>query len=319
MGDHLLTIIITFLNEGDEVGNTLDSIISTAVTNPNIILINDASDDEYPYSNILLKYNNVTYIKNETRLGVASCRNMGVNLCTSPYFLLLDAHMRFYDQGWDNKLIKVLNENHNSLICSQTKVLRKNNEGNVYADVPSKQHFGAYIDPKDLSARWNKYDICEQDDIIEIPCVLGAAYAMNKKYWEYLRGLDGLLSYGMDEQLLSIKVWLEGGRCLLIKKFIVGHVYRDVFPYHISNKELIYNRLLIAELFFPSVIKKKIFSLYQVYSNELYTESNIMLKKNKQYIQMYKKYLKSIFKNNISFFLKKNNKINTKNNSLSSS
>ena len=89
MKNKQLTIIIPFLNEGEEIANTLFSIKDTVTEMPNILLINDASTDEYDYQSIAEQYN-CEYIQHEKRLGVAESRNEGVRICGTPYFLLLD-------------------------------------------------------------------------------------------------------------------------------------------------------------------------------------------------------------------------------------
>lgn len=90
-----LTVIIPFLNEKTEVENTLNSLISHTNESINIIVINDASNDGYNYDMLEKKFN-ITYIKNKERMGVAKCRDLGISKMTTKYFLLLDAHMRFY-------------------------------------------------------------------------------------------------------------------------------------------------------------------------------------------------------------------------------
>ncbi|WP_285820770.1 glycosyltransferase family 2 protein [Bacteroides acidifaciens] len=52
-----LTIIIPFLNEGEEIANTLSSIQDTATGMPTILLINDASTDGYNYRTAAEQYN----------------------------------------------------------------------------------------------------------------------------------------------------------------------------------------------------------------------------------------------------------------------
>ena len=46
--------------------------------------------------------NSVISLENEVRMGVAASRDYGINYCTTPYFLLLDGHMRFYDAAWSS-------------------------------------------------------------------------------------------------------------------------------------------------------------------------------------------------------------------------
>ncbi|MDR2409006.1 MAG: glycosyltransferase, partial [Bacteroidales bacterium] len=107
MSKTYLTVIIPFINEKYEVENTLESIRSHSEENIDIILINDASDDNFDYQTVAEKYQ-TTYILNEKRLGVAASRELGIKLCRTAYFLLLDAHMRFYDDIWYQRIIAEL-------------------------------------------------------------------------------------------------------------------------------------------------------------------------------------------------------------------
>ena len=69
------------------------------VTASTFLVINDGSYDGFPYGEQLASCG-VHYVLNRTRRGVAASRDLGVRLCRTPYFLLLDAHMRFYDATW---------------------------------------------------------------------------------------------------------------------------------------------------------------------------------------------------------------------------
>lgn len=84
------------------------------------------------------------------------------------------------------------------------------------------------------------------NSLIEVLCVIGTPYACSSEYWKLINGLDGLITYGTEEELLSLKVWLEGGRCLLLRDWVVGHIYRDEFPYEVPRVDVVYNRLFVA-------------------------------------------------------------------------
>jgi len=43
---------------------------------------------------------------------------------------------------------------------------------------------------------------------MKVPCILGDSYASSKKFWKKIKGLNGLKSFGLDEQYLSLKTWL---------------------------------------------------------------------------------------------------------------
>lgn len=123
---------------------------------------------------------------------------------------------------------------------------------NVVVNKKQNITYGAYLHNDETNpypSRWNYYDPAPNKSIVDIACVLGASYTTNKTYWQYLRGLNGLRSYGRDEELISLKVWLEGGSCKLIKDISMGHVYRPSMPYEFFPTDMVYNILYISELF----------------------------------------------------------------------
>lgn len=74
------------MNEGEGVRNTVSSIREYSKNQEvTIILINDASDDKFNYAEVANEFD-TEYVKNQTRLGVAASRDLGVELCTPPIF-----------------------------------------------------------------------------------------------------------------------------------------------------------------------------------------------------------------------------------------
>jgi len=291
-----LTIIIPFLNEGVEVLRTVESIRETATESPAILLINDASEDDYDYRAVAEKYN-CTYILHENRMGVANSRQEGVEKCKTEHFLLLDGHMRFYDKGWDKLLLEHLQNNPRALICCQNRTLYKKDDGEIYEKESYRRGYGAYIDFSNFRAKWNYVDPAPFSNIAEIACVYGAAYACNKTYWNRLHGLNGLQTYGSDEQFISMKVWMEGGKCLLTKDVTAGHIYRETFPYEVAKAHIAYNQLYIEELLLPYPIKEKLFANQTRIHNRIFSESYQTLKNNYKEVKTEKEYLKSILGN----------------------
>ncbi|MCM1312420.1 MAG: glycosyltransferase [Roseburia sp.] len=264
-----LTIIIPFVNEGDEVENTIISILDNSNNDVEIIVINDASDDNIDYEQKLRKYP-IRYTCNHKRIGVAASRDKGVRLCETDYFLLLDAHMRFYNSGWVHSIVQELNKNSELLLCAQTKVLKKEN-GIIIENQHFRNYWGAYVNFYTpicfLEAQWTYSDWSlpkEKRDAQIIPCILGAGYATSKSYWLYLCGLEGLLSYGSDEVLISMKVWLAGGQCKLMPNVVIGHIYRCSSPYEHYTERRIYNRIFISQLLCSVTIQKKLFAIEKI-------------------------------------------------------
>lgn len=308
-----LTVIIPFLNEGEEVKNTVDSMLQHSKNNVDILLINDASEDDYDYAQIA-NTPDITYIENEKRLGVARSRDLGVERCNTPYFLLLDAHMRFYDSEWVDAIVSALEKNDRILLSCRTKVLWKEN-GIVTESTAAPATYGAHInfhqEGDGLSTEWSMKCLKSEDEtaeIINIPCILGAAYAASKRYWQYLKGLSGLLYYGSDEPYISMKVWLEGGECKLLKNIVVGHIYRKEFPYQVENKFTLYNKLLIAAVLLPPDLKNNVFSKLKQTYVDVFEEAYGLLLKKKNNVTELKSYYQQIRTKDFSLIVNLNAK-----------
>lgn len=312
MEKKMLTIIIPFLNERYEVENTVRSILEHSANNVEIMLINDASDDGFDYKSIVKKYP-VTYIENEERMGVATSRDLGVELCQTPYFLLLDAHMRFSNDLWVNRIIGELEADQRTLLCCQTRILEFKN-GILIERRDCYLSYGAYVGLHGghtlIEPSWvmREPEGTSHLQTMPIVCVLGAGYACSKKYWQYLKGLEGLKYYGTDEAYISIKVWMEGGSCKLLKDAAIGHIYRTgKTPYKTGMHFRLYNRLLIIELFIPKKYKKELFSRLRLFFYEVLPESLLILHENREKINQLKEYYQQIFTRDFSFFEALNN------------
>lgn len=291
-----LTVIIPFLNERHEVENTLNSLIDHTDEPINIIVINDASDDGYNYDTLKEKYN-ITYIKNRERIGVAECRNFGIKSMETEYFLLLDAHMRFYTKDWYKTLLKALRNNPKSILCCQSRTIW--NVCGELIEYENRESNGAYININAdtinfLDAKWDSTKPLNNTELQEIPCILGAGYSGNKKYWTYLRGLEGLYEYGLDEQFLSLKVWLTGGKCFLVKNIILGHIYRNSAPYKMNSLCFFYNKMLITETLLPNSVKYRFYNVLKSIDMNLFNNALKKLNKKRTWIEEQKKYFKSI-------------------------
>lgn len=293
-----LTLIIPFLNEGREVYNTVKSFKDSADIEIDIILINDGSDDGYDYKAVAEEFDTI-YIEHSERKGVASSRDEGIHLSRTEYFLLLDAHMRTFQNDWASILLKLLNQNKRSVFNCCTYSLNDDGSINEIIRKNDEKSLGAFMDLDDLSVKWLAANSESKDSTYEIPCILGASYACNKTYWKRLKGLSGLLYYGLDEQFISMKAYLEGGNCLAVRKIVFGHIFResvDKVPYKTEGVHFILNKFFIAELLYPIDLKIKfIRRMMKDYNTDFIQEVLNALIDKKEEVRRYKEYFQKIF------------------------
>ena len=282
-----LSVCLSFLNEGEEVANTVRSIRETAGDTVDIIAVNDASTDGYDYE-ADLKGLNVHYFVNKHRIGAAAGKEKAVQISSTPYFILIDAHMRFYQKDWATQLVAELEKDSNRLLCCQNLALSKK-EGKLSKPVEMGV-YGAYLRfdvGKNIpNIKWNDHEHVPTLPKGQIPAVLVATYSTSKEYWNKLCGYQGLIHYGDEEAYISIKAWMEGGGCHFLRDIKIGHIYRNESPYIVHTNMMTYNSLLINRLFMPSLLtcfsesvasggirREKFSQLFDAYKEEIDTLS----------------------------------------------
>ena len=288
----MLTVIIPFKNEGEEVFKTVASLRQMADNDINFIVINDASDDGFDYSGIS-SINNVEYILHDKSFGPAQSRQHGVDLCQTNFFILVDAHMRAMTKGWDRIVLEPVQKYRNAIFCCVTYDMIENAKSKI-----CRQGYGATIKLEDVSCKWISHSfIKDNKTIIEVPCVLGASYISNKEYWNRIGGLKGLLSYGCEEQLLSIKTYLDGGKCYVLSNVEFSHKFRKAkeTPYNPDKAKFIYNHLYIIEIFYPFDLKARAFQkLKTTYDEHLFEEAISILSSHREEINKAKLYYREV-------------------------
>lgn len=271
-----LTVIMPHLNEGDEPLKTVASLYASCSPDEvSVIAIQDGPMNQP--SPDFSRFPGVQSLVNNCRIGVDACRDKGVQLARTPYILIIDAHMRFTQDDWLQRLLAALRDNPRTLFCTRCLSLgwkdEKQPDGSTVPvwhdmDAPTAEYRGATIlvsndfsDPiflqrdgkpkvgmEVLEPKWLPR---EHTDIV-IPCVLGANYACSAQWWRYIRGVNGLMGWGSSEPFMSLKTWMAGGRCELLDDISIGHVFRDNAPYGTPVWCIIYNKLLLLDLLFPA-------------------------------------------------------------------
>ncbi len=254
-----LSVIIPFYNENIEVESTLKSIQNTADEPVDIVMVNDGSDDVCDYEKIAYRYSAI-YIEHAQRLGSGIAKQIGIDACQTPYFLVIDAHMRFYQNDWCKNIIRAIEKDKRAIYCCCCKVW----DYETKQEVPLKNiRYGASLQFFQIEKRnilepvWIKENVWGEDLVVDVPCLLGACYAATKEYWNYLKGYKGLRLYGCEEFYISLKTWMEGGHCRLIKNIEIGHLFKKDSFFTMEINELFYNKMVIIETLFPEEMKRK--------------------------------------------------------------
>lgn len=322
-----LSVVIGFKNEGIEVEKTVLSLLLSD-NNINIILVNDNSDDDYDYKHVADTFG-CFYIKSNKSLGCAGARCEGVKYVNTPYFILMDAHMRINinQKNFSERFVNELEAGDDKIVQCNTVIIRSNAEEDAHfrtyinEDCMFKPEGAACIGAKynhnhtgrDWAADWcyTYLDSNGKDEEInksltpdsKVECIslMGADYAMSVRWWNKIGGLEGLYCWGHDEPLLSIKTYLMGGKIITFPKYGIGHLYRTKTVYgkidtHISFTNLLFIQYIMSHAESEYETDEQIFDKYKSYMQYNLDEETFKLiletfNKNKKQYDKIKEYI----------------------------
>lgn len=244
-----ITLIITALNEGREPLETIKSIHETADSDLfDIILFDDGSS---PKIRIPDEYN-VNVVRNHLRKGAPHNYDLGVEMARTRYVGIFNSRMRF-KKGWLDTVLEEIENSKDTLYCTTSVILDKdgNEKGKRYGAEIVFKETGNFLNPV-FKKRPRKVDV------YEVPCVLGASYFTSKKWYKYINGFNGLYDYGGMCAFISLKSWVMGGTCKIIKNVEIGNKYREfkdkvaIKPYVDNVGNFWYNKMLTAFVLFDN-------------------------------------------------------------------
>jgi len=301
-----ITIVMPFLNEEEEPLQTLKSIRNTA---PDDLYEVIAIDDGSIAPPDLQGFPGVKYVKNTKRLGVDGSRQLGVNLAETPFIFIIDAHMRFKNDKWMERLLECMEREPYTAWCTTCVAL---GYGTMDMDPNKGKYYGAnmlFIDPNAkkgrpareiLEPKWaSKKNNVEYD----IPCILGANYGFSKQWFNYIKGLYGLKMWGTSEPFLSIKTWLAGGKCKIRTDIEIGHKFRKNAPYRTGVSDLVYNKIFLCKTILPKELGETLIECMPKDIN--YKKAIKSINGQFEAIESYRKYYNGIFKNTIYEYCQK--------------
>lgn len=97
----LISVIIPAFNCEKNIKNTVDSIISSGLTDYEIVIVNDGSTDNTASvcNSLCSQYSFIKYSEQENS-GVSAARNKGINLATGEYIMFFDADDTAKENGF---------------------------------------------------------------------------------------------------------------------------------------------------------------------------------------------------------------------------
>lgn len=286
-----ISIIISCRNEVNTLKKTVDSILNSKNSfSFEIIIVDDGSDDgSCNFINTTNDYyKNIKLIFSEN-IGIAAARNLGAQSSKAKYLFFCDAHISVPNY-WLDSMIKTLEGNNGHAIIPAIKNMENEDRG----------YGGTWNNNLEFIWLAKPEGTCG-----EIPLAPGCVLGIKKDVFETIGGFDNHLKlYGVEDQEISLKLWLFGYRILIDTSIEINHLFKVNDSYKIAYSDLIHNYLCLAYLHFNNDNLVKILELFKTKSGFNIAFTNLIL--NEDLLKQRKEYFEKR-KFDESYFFKKFN------------
>jgi glycosyltransferase involved in cell wall biosynthesis len=237
IGGFRFSVVVVARDEGLEVEKTVLNLLACGVDE--VVLIDDASSD-----NSCKEFTpQVILHRNKVALGPGICRNIGGDIASGEVIGFFDAHMESL-QSLRPFAKKALD--YNAFMCATYKPLYAKRDftyygGRLVFEEPHKECFRIFANNKKLD-----------NQISEIHAVVGAAYAIRKDTWLSIGKWIPTLSWGYNEQAMSMKAWFAGVPMYVDYQTEVRHMNKERFNWEFDDLAIKShaNRLLVNRILF---------------------------------------------------------------------
>ncbi|KAK1171990.1 hypothetical protein AOXY_G4453 [Acipenser oxyrinchus oxyrinchus] len=233
------SVVICFFNEAfSALLRTLHSVLDRTPSHllHEVILVDDNSEftdlkeelDAYIKKNLPGK---VKLVRNAKREGLIRGRMIGASQATGEVLVFLDSHCEV-NEMWLQPLLTPIKEDRQAVVCPVIDIISADTLS--YSSSPIVRggfNWGLHF-------KWDPVPLSELNGPggatvpIRSPTMAGGLFAMDRKYFNELGQYDsGMDIWGGENLEISFRIWMCGGRLLIIPCSRVGHIFRKRRPY----------------------------------------------------------------------------------------
>ncbi len=232
-----LSLIISTLDEGTELHETMRSVFAGSVTPAQTIVVDDGGTDhscailDQPY----WRAKNVV-VRHIRRSGVAAARNAGAAIAAARYLVFLDAHCRLQRD--------CLARLQSSLSAAPDAV-----HAPAIRDVDDDSlGCGARLIDPELRIQW--LPAGESQVRTRLPIAPGGCLAMSRATFTQLGGFGQFRELGLEDVDFSLRAWRAGVDLLAVPSAQLAHRFRAYPPYRLCSSSRAYNLARVALIHF---------------------------------------------------------------------
>jgi glycosyltransferase involved in cell wall biosynthesis len=252
MAEAAATAVISVLNEGDRLRETVESVLSADHVPREIVVVDDGSNDGCAdtLAARVFRGQGVRVFRRE-HMGIAAARNFGASQALEPTLVFLDAHCAV-DPGWLEPLLAVV-EGDSSRVAVP-----------VIASglTPHNRGCGARITNDLLAYRWEApgHHSC-------VGVAPGGCFAVARDTFISMGALAAMADFGFEDVEFSLRAWRLGHDIVTVPDSVIRHDFRTSAPYSRNNITWLANMVVTALLHFDGDDQRRTLTAAAGYSS----------------------------------------------------
>jgi glycosyltransferase involved in cell wall biosynthesis len=232
-----LSLIISSLDEGEELLETLRSVFAGSVVPAETIVVDDGGTDGSCEALERLEWRGLIRVHRIERSGISAARNVGAKLATGAHLAFLDAHCRL-----DSECLGQLDS---ALVAHPEAILAP-----AICDFGSTVYgCGVRLIDAQLRVRWLSPRGADAVNS-PVPIAPGGCLALSRAIFDRLGGFGAFRELGVEDVEFSLLAWRAGIDLLAVPSARLAHRFRPYPHYRLSTSSRAYNVARVALIHF---------------------------------------------------------------------
>ncbi len=213
-----VSVIIVNFNGERYLANCLTSVLNTAYSNLEVILVdNGSSDSSMEIAQAFKGDSRLKLVQSQVNVGFSGGNNLGFNHSSGDYIAFLN-NDTIVEPDWLSRLVEAM-QNDDTIGLAQSKILTI--DGKKIQTVGWL--FSNYLITKHQLCE-NKPCTLKLQPVFEISFVCGASMIIKRELVDEIGLFDSTIPFYYDDTLLSLKAWLAGKRVVTVSNSKIRHV-----------------------------------------------------------------------------------------------
>ncbi len=240
-----LSLVISTLDEGEELHHTLRSVFSCLDPPDEVIVVDDGGRDGSCAALSLGAWRSLPIkVASIERRGIAAARNYGRSLASTPRLAFLDAHCRL-EVDFFSALRAALDARPDAIAAPAMRDFGDDVFG-----------CGAELVGADLRTRWLRPSP-EAGALLTAPVAPGGCLAMETRIFDALGGFDDFRELGLEDVEFSLHAWRMGLQVVAVPRARLEHRFRAAPHYDLRATSRAYNLARLALVHFEGARQER--------------------------------------------------------------